>query len=53
MPGEDVIDVACATGNAALLAAVRGGRVVGIDAAPRLSLVTAPTPGLTARSARR
>jgi len=35
-PGEDVVDVACGTGNAALLAAARGGRVVGIDAAARL-----------------
>jgi SAM-dependent methyltransferase len=39
-PGEDVVDVACGTGNAALLAAVRGGRVVGIDVAPRLLDVT-------------
>jgi SAM-dependent methyltransferase len=36
VPREDVVDVACGTGNAALLAAARGGRVVGIDAAPRL-----------------
>jgi SAM-dependent methyltransferase len=35
-PGEDVVDVACGTGNAALLAAARGGRVVGVDAAARL-----------------
>jgi SAM-dependent methyltransferase len=36
VPGEDVIDVACGTGNAALLAAARGARVVGIDGAQRL-----------------
>ena len=35
-PGDRVADLACGTGNAALLAAVRGARVVGVDAAPRL-----------------
>ena len=39
MPGEDVVDAACGTGNAALLAAARGGRVVGIDVASRLHQV--------------
>lgn len=34
--GEDVVDLACGTGNAALLAADRGARVVGVDGAPRL-----------------
>jgi SAM-dependent methyltransferase len=34
--GEDVVDVACGTGNAALLAAARGARVVGVDGAGRL-----------------
>jgi SAM-dependent methyltransferase len=34
--GDDVVDVACGTGNAALAAAARGARVVGIDGAPRL-----------------
>ncbi len=34
--GEDVVDVACGTGNAALLAAERGARVVGVDGAWRL-----------------
>jgi len=34
--GEDVVDVACGTGNAALLAAARGARVVAVDGAPRL-----------------
>lgn len=35
-PGDEVIDLACGTGNAALIAAARGARVVGVDAAPRL-----------------
>ncbi|QEC47934.1 class I SAM-dependent methyltransferase [Baekduia soli] len=35
-PGEDVVDLACGTGNAALAAAAAGARVVGVDAAPRL-----------------
>ena len=34
--GEDVLDLGCGTGNAALLAAARGARVVGVDGAPRL-----------------
>jgi SAM-dependent methyltransferase len=34
--GDVVVDVACGTGNAALLAAARGARVVGVDGAPRL-----------------
>lgn len=34
--GDDVVDLACGTGNAALLAAAQGARVVAIDAAPRL-----------------
>lgn len=33
---EVVVDAACGTGNAALLAAARGARVVGVDAATRL-----------------
>jgi SAM-dependent methyltransferase len=33
---ECVLDLACGTGNAALLAAPRSARVVGVDAAPRL-----------------
>lgn len=33
---EDVVDLACGTGNAALLAAGCGARVIGIDSAPRL-----------------
>ena len=35
-PGEDVLDVACGTGNAALRAAQAGGRVVGVDLTPEL-----------------
>ena len=35
-PGEDVLDVACGTGNAALRAAAAGGRVVGLDLTPKL-----------------
>lgn len=35
-PEEEVVDLACGTGNAALIAAGRGARVVGVDAAPRL-----------------
>jgi SAM-dependent methyltransferase len=34
--GDLVIDVACGTGNAALVAAARRARVIGIDGAPRL-----------------
>jgi len=35
-PAERVLDLACGTGNAALLAAGRGAQVVGVDGAPRL-----------------
>jgi SAM-dependent methyltransferase len=34
--GDDVVDVACGTGNAALIAAARGARVVGVDGTVRL-----------------
>src|SRR5437588_499469 len=34
--GERVVDLACGTGNAALIAAEHGARTVGVDAAPRL-----------------
>ena len=40
-PGDRVLDVACGTGNAALAAAVRGARPVGVDQAPRLLEVAA------------
>ena len=36
LAGKQVVDVGCGTGNAALLAAVRGARVTGVDPAPRL-----------------
>jgi SAM-dependent methyltransferase len=35
-PGDDVLDVACGTGNAALRAAAAGGRVTGVDLTPEL-----------------
>lgn len=35
-PGEDVLDVGCGTGNAAIRAAQAGGRVVGSDLTPEL-----------------
>src|SRR4051794_21891958 len=35
-PGERVLDIACGTGNAALLAAAAGARVTGLDSAARL-----------------
>ena len=35
-PGERVVDVGCGTGNAALLAALRGAHVTGVDPAARL-----------------
>src|SRR6202158_4550227 len=34
--GDRVVDVGCGTGNAALLAALRGARVTGVDPAARL-----------------
>ena len=49
--GERVLDIACGTGNAALLAAHQGAVVSGIDAAPRLIQVArerAATAGLAA-----
>jgi SAM-dependent methyltransferase len=39
--GETVVDVGCGTGNAALLAARRGARVIGVDPAERLLEVAA------------
>lgn len=50
--GERVLDVACGTGNAALLAARAGADVTGLDAAPRLVDVArerARSEGLQAR----
>lgn len=40
-PGERVLDVACGTGNAALMAAFSGARVTGVDRAGRLLEVAA------------
>ena len=34
--GDRVLDVGCGTGNAALIAAARGGRVTGVDESPGL-----------------
>ena len=39
-PGEDVLDVACGTGNAAIRAAAAGARVVGVDLTPELFAVS-------------
>jgi|SRR5262245_3861166 len=39
--GDTVVDVGCGTGNAALLAAERGARVIGVDPAERLLDVAA------------
>lgn len=35
-PGDQVIDIGCGTGNAALLAAAHGARAIGVDPASRL-----------------
>jgi SAM-dependent methyltransferase len=35
-PGDDVLDVACGSGNAAIRAAVAGGRTTGVDLTPEL-----------------
>jgi SAM-dependent methyltransferase len=39
--GERVVDLACGTGNAAILAAQRGARVVGVDLEPALLEIAA------------
>lgn len=36
VPGQDVLDIGCGDGNAALLAASRGTRVIGVDPEPVL-----------------
>jgi SAM-dependent methyltransferase len=41
VPGDRVLDVACGTGNAALLAAMRGAQVTAVDPAERLLEVAA------------
>lgn len=43
--GRRLLDIACGTGNAALIAARRGASVVGLDAAPRLLVVAAERAG--------
>ena len=40
-PGERVVDLACGTGNAAILAAQRGAKVVGVDLEPALLEIAA------------
>ena len=45
-PAEKVLDVACGTGNAALLAAERGAEAVGVDLEPALlEIARAQAPG--------
>lgn len=49
-PGEQVLDVGCGTGNAALLAARAGAHVTGVEPAPRLlgvAAAAAAAAGLT------
>jgi SAM-dependent methyltransferase len=47
-PGEDVLDVACGTGNAAIRAARDGARVTGLDVTPELlEQARAQAPELT------
>ena len=47
-PGEDVLDVACGTGNAAVRAARAGTRVTGLDLAPKLlAIARAQAPDIT------
>jgi SAM-dependent methyltransferase len=47
-PGEDVLDVACGTGNAALRAAQAGTRVTGLDLTPELlAIARAQAPDIT------
>ncbi len=43
--GQRLLDIACGTGNAALVAARRGASVVGLDGAPRLLAVAAERAG--------
>lgn len=43
-PDDEVLDVACGTGNAAIPAARAGGRVTGVDLTPRV-VRGGPHPG--------
>ena len=50
-PEEVVLDLGCGTGNAAMVAAARGARVIGVDPSPRLlgiARATAAAAGLDA-----
>lgn len=43
--GADLVDLACGTGNAALVAAAAGARVTGVDITPELLAIAAAKPG--------
>lgn len=45
LPGAELVDLACGTGNAALLAAVAGATVTGVDITPELLAIAAAKPG--------
>ena len=47
-PGQRVVDLATGTGDLALLAAARGGRVIGLDLAPRMIALARRKPGASA-----
>lgn len=45
LPGVDLVDLACGTGNAALAAAAAGAGVTGVDITPELLTIAAAKPG--------
>ncbi|OBF27991.1 class I SAM-dependent methyltransferase [Mycobacterium sp. ACS4331] len=45
LSGAEVVDLACGTGNAALIAAGRGARVTGVDLTPELLDLAVAKPG--------
>lgn len=45
LPGRELVDLACGTGNAALAAAAAGARVTGVDITPELLAIAAGKPG--------
>src|SRR5262245_62858353 len=45
-PGTHVLDLACGTGDIAVEAARRGGRVVGLDITPRMIELARAKPGV-------
>lgn len=45
LPGVDLVDLACGTGNAALAAAAAGAEVTGVDITPELLTIAAAKPG--------